>query len=84
MFFEKKAWLLFSMSGLFTLMGQLSVFLALEIGTVVVVSPLSSVTPFFVVLLAAVFLRKLERVTWRTVTGAVLIIAGTMTLILFR
>ena len=49
---------------------------ALAIGEVSVVSPLVSAHSIVAIVLAAVFLRDLERVTWRIVLAAVLIVAG--------
>lgn len=57
---------------------------ALAIGSVSVVSPLIHAQGLFTVMLAAIFLRDLERVTWRTVLATCLIIAGVLVVIHFR
>jgi drug/metabolite transporter (DMT)-like permease len=49
---------------------------ALAATDVSVVSPLVSAQPLFTVALTAVFLRDLERVTWRVMLAAALIVAG--------
>jgi drug/metabolite transporter (DMT)-like permease len=49
---------------------------------VILVSPLSSLGPFFVLLLVGIFLRRVERVTWKIVIGSVLIVGGTAVLTL--
>jgi drug/metabolite transporter (DMT)-like permease len=49
---------------------------ALTVGAVSLVSPLVHTQPIFTIALAAVFLRDLERVTWRLVVAATLILAG--------
>jgi drug/metabolite transporter (DMT)-like permease len=49
---------------------------ALTVGAVSLVSPLVHTQPIFTIALAAVFLRDLERVTWRLVLAATLILAG--------
>jgi uncharacterized membrane protein len=58
---------------------NLSVFLtvvALGLGTVSVVTPLTSTSPIFVLLLSPLLLRGVERVTVRIVLGTVLIVLG--------
>ena len=58
---------------------NLSVFLtvvALGFGTVSVVTPLTSTSPIFVLLLSPLLLRGVERVTGRIVAGTVLIVLG--------
>jgi drug/metabolite transporter, DME family len=81
---HKRPWLLFFFSGCFTLMGQLTLLLALEHGTVVIVSPLSAINPLFVFILVSLFLRRTERVTWKLFVGAMLIIAAATVLVLWR
>ena len=79
----KKGWIFSGLSGISFILGQLLLFYALNIGTVVIVSPLSSISPLFVIVMAAIFLKKSERITWKLIFGAVLIIAGTILLALF-
>jgi uncharacterized membrane protein len=59
---NRKAWVVFGLSGIFSVLGQLAMFHALNIGSVLIVSPLSAISPLFIILIAAVFLRKIERV----------------------
>jgi uncharacterized membrane protein len=49
---------------------------ALSVGTVSVVTPLTGVAPGFVLLLSAVFLRGVERLSGRVVAGTLLIVLG--------
>lgn len=79
---DKRAWIIFSLAGLSMFFAQLCVFFALDLGQVVVVSPLSSLSPFFVLLLVRVFLRGLEKVTWRIFLGVMLTVGGTAVLTL--
>jgi DME family drug/metabolite transporter len=81
---ESRPWLLFSLSGCFTLLGQLTLLLALEYGTVVIVSPLSAINPLFVFILVSLFLRRTERITWKLLAGAMLIITAATVLVLWR
>jgi len=77
---DKRSWTIFSLSGISSVIGQLCLFYALDFGQVVIVSPLASTSPFFVILLAAVFLRNIERITWKIVLGAILIIVASTVL----
>jgi DME family drug/metabolite transporter len=79
---DKRAWVIFSLAGLSMFMAQVCVFSALDLGQVIVVSPLSSLSPFFVLLLVRAFLRGLEKVTWRIVLGVILTVGGTAVLTL--
>ncbi len=79
---DKRAWFIFSLAGISTFIAHLCLFWALDLGQVVVVSPLSSLTPFFVLLLVGIFLRKLERVTCKIILGAIFIAGGTVLLTL--
>lgn len=78
---NKNAWFIFSVAGVMQVAAQWCLFAALDLGTVVVVSPLTSLSTFFVLILAALFLRQVERVTWQMVLGAVLIVGATTILI---
>ena len=51
-------------------------YLGLEAAPVVVVIPIFQTSPLFVILLSAVFLRRMERITPRLVAGASVVIAG--------
>ena len=81
---DPTAWLAFGASGVFSVLGQLALFQALEIGSVIVVSPLSAISPLFVIVMAGIFLKRFERVTWKIALGAVLIVAGTVLLSIFH
>jgi len=69
-------WQWFLLAGLLAGFGVLSVFKALEAGDVSVVGPIIMAQPLVVVLLSALFLRGLEILTRRIVTGAVLTVLG--------
>ena len=64
-------------SGLLTTGGFLAYYLALSLGDVVVVTPLSNTTPLFAVALLSAF-RQVERVTAPIVIGSVLAVAGVL------
>lgn len=80
---QPRGWVFFGLSGIFSVLGQLTVFHALNIGSVVIVSPLSAISPLFVILMAIIFLKGSESVTWKVISGAVLIVGGTILLALF-
>jgi drug/metabolite transporter, DME family len=68
----------FIAGGGFESLGLLLVLYALTYGPVVVVTPLTATLPLWVVLGSKLFLRDLEKITPRTVAGAVLVVAGTV------
>lgn len=80
---NRNAWFFFGLSGIMSILGQLSIFHALNQGMVVVVSPLSTISPLFVIILAALFLRKMEKITFKIVLGALLIVGATALLFIF-
>lgn len=60
---------------------MLSVFYALSFGEVVVVEPLSASNPVLSLILSALFLKDLEKITARVVLGALCTVAGTILVI---
>jgi len=68
----------FFAGGLANTGATLSVFYALSFGEVVVVEPLVSSNPVISLVLSALFLRDLERITPRVVGGALCTVAGTL------
>ena len=70
------AWFIFSVSGLFLVGSQLCMYFALNFGQVAIVIPLSSLNPLFVLILVGIFLKEVERVTWKIVLGTIFIISG--------
>jgi uncharacterized membrane protein len=66
----------FVVAGLGENVGVLFVLIALSLGQVSVVTPLNGTAPLFVLVLAFVFLKDIERLTGRIVLGTVLIVSG--------
>lgn len=60
---------------------MLSVFYALSSGRIVIVEPLVGANPVLAILLSAIFLRDLEAVTVRVVSGALCTVAGSVLVI---
>jgi drug/metabolite transporter, DME family len=65
-------------SGLLVTIASVAAFLAFERGDVSVVSPIVSSEPLAVFVLSVVFLKDLERLTWRTVLAGIVIVIGTL------
>ncbi len=70
-------------AALISAVAQIFTFAALNLGQVSVIVPLVNTNPLFIVLLSAVFLKDLEKVTGLVVTGAILIVSG-IALIAYR
>jgi uncharacterized membrane protein len=66
----------FVAAGITVSFAMTSIYHALDLGKVSVVIPLSSTAPLFSLILTALFLRDVERVTLRLVVSTVLIISG--------
>ena len=73
-------WHWFLLSGVLGGCGVLLVFMALERGEISVVGPIIMAQPMMVVLLSAVFLRGIEKLTWRLVAGVALTVLGVITI----
>lgn len=74
----------FILSGLFESAGSLLSLIAVSLGRVVVVSPIVASSPLWTLILTVVFLRGLERINTRTVTGTFAVMTGTISIILSR
>ncbi len=71
-----RGWVVVSMSGLASAWGVASLYLSLEQVSVVVASPVAGANPLVAILMTHFFLQRLERVSVKTVVGAVLVVAG--------
>jgi len=63
-------------------MGFLFFNIALSVGPVVIVTPMVATQPMWVLIFTVVFLRSIEMVTLRTVSGSVAVVAGTLAITL--
>lgn len=63
-------------AGVMENLGVLLVLVALSLGQVSVVTPLNGTAPLFVLALASLLLKDVERLTGRIVLGTVLIVLG--------
>ena len=74
----------FIVSGAFEALGLLLVLYALSAGPVVIVAPISSTLPLWVILGSKLLLRDLEKITPRIVIGATLVVIGTVAISLSK
>ncbi len=75
---SKRTLLFLVLSGLATGLSWLCYFRALQLGDASKVAPVDKLSPDFVLIFAAIFLK--EKLAWPTVLGVVLILAGVMLL----
>jgi DME family drug/metabolite transporter len=57
-------------------------FLALERAPVVLITPIIGITPLITLVLAAIFLRELEKLTLRVIFGSIIVVAGVILVVL--
>ena len=74
----------FLAAGLTISVAMVCIYYALDLGKVSVVIPIASTGPFFSLILAATFLRDVERVTARIVLSAAMIVGGVVLLTLWK
>ena len=74
----------FLAAGLTISIAMVCIYYALDLGKVSVVIPIASTGPFFSLILAATFLRDVERVTSRIVLSAAMIVGGVVLLTLWK
>jgi drug/metabolite transporter, DME family len=65
-------------AGISVSLAMTCIYFALDLGKVSVVIPISSTGPFFSLILTAIFLRDVERVTFRIVVSAAMIVGGVL------
>ncbi len=81
---DRRALLPFLIAGSFETLGILLVIVALSVGHVVIVSPIVATSPLWIVCGSWLFLRDLERLTLRTILGAVCVVGGTIAISIVR
>lgn len=72
----RKAWIPVSLAGISASIGVTFWFLSMVKLPLVVSAPLVGAYPLVSIILAWLFIRRLDRVTWRTIAGAIVVIAG--------
>jgi drug/metabolite transporter, DME family len=79
---DRRAFWPFLISGFFETLAVLLMLLAFSVGPVAVVSPIASTTPIWTLLISAIFLRQVERITVASAVGTVLVVAGVVAIAL--
>ena len=74
--FDARSMSLILLSGLTSIVASVGQFLAVQRGDVVVVAPIMATFPLWTLLLSHIFIARLERITLRLVTGAMLAVGG--------
>jgi drug/metabolite transporter, DME family len=74
--------LFFGLAGLFSTIGVVGQFLAVEQGQVVLVAPIANTYPLFTLIIGAIVLRHVERLTSGVFAGAILVVVGVIVLTL--
>ena len=72
----RREWLMAILAGLSGVWGILFYLFALDLAPAVIVSPVASIFPLFVIVLSYLFLKHLERITWQLIVGALLVVGG--------
>jgi drug/metabolite transporter (DMT)-like permease len=73
-----------ALAGLASSSGVIFMFLAMSKAPVVVVSPILAVNPLIAIVLGQLLIRRMERLSWRVVLGAVIVVAGVATIAIGR
>ena len=76
--------LFLSLAGFSGAFGVTTLLFALSRARVVVVAPLMSISPLVTLVLAHLFLQRLERISWRVVVGTLLVVTGVIFVIFGR
>lgn len=74
----------FLAAGITISFSMVCIYYALDLGKVSVVIPMSSTGPFFSLILSALFLRDVERVTLKIVLASVLMMSGVLLIVLWK
>lgn len=73
---SRRGIILFAIAGVAGGVGVTALYAALKWAPVVVVSPVSAAHPLFAIALTHLFLQRWEKVTWRILTGVLLVVGG--------
>ena len=69
------------LAGSFESLAALLSLIAVSVGRVVVVAPIVATSPLWTLMLSAIFLRGLERLNARILSGTLAVVAGTIAII---
>ena len=82
--FDRRSLGYFLLAGCAVTLGVASIYMSLYLSDVVIVAPLSSLSPLYSLVLSALFLREVEVITPRKVVAAVLIVLGVVLITAIR
>ncbi len=77
------AWLWFCMAGAFNFLSTFLLWQALISGNITTAVPLSRLSPLWILILSRLFLKKLERITFRLVLATFFVVAGGVSIMAF-
>lgn len=77
---ERESFFYFFVAALVAIMAQVSNFIAVGGADLSVIIPLLNTTPLFTVLFSSLFLRSMETITRQIILGAILMVAGVVTI----
>jgi uncharacterized membrane protein len=81
---DRRAFLPLVFSGVFETVAVLFMLIAFASGPVFIVSPIAATVPIWTMLLAAIFVRELESITFMTVLGTACVVAGVVAISLVK
>lgn len=81
---DRRALVPFVIGGVFETLAILLMLVAFALGPVVIVSPIAATTPIWTLLLGALLLGEIERITLASVLGTVCVVAGVIAISLVR
>jgi len=73
---QRKGLIYLLLSGVASAGGIISIFYALDIAPVVVITPVQSTNPLFALFFSYLFLGKLEKITPKLIVGSILVVGG--------
>lgn len=77
-----RAWVMVGMAGAAASVGVTFFFLAIGTAPVVVATPVTGAYPLVAIVLSYLFINRMERVTWRTWLGGLLVVGGVVSVAL--
>ena len=81
---QRQGIIFFSIAGIFASIGVASLNFALSSAPIVIVSPIVAINPLVSLVLAHIFLQRLEKITLRIFIGALLVVVGVVIIGLAR
>ncbi len=77
-----RAWVMVGMAGVAASLGVTFFFLAIATAPLIVATPVTGAYPLVAIVLSYLFINSMERVTWRTWLGGLLVVGGVVSVAL--